>query len=337
MAAIHMTRIGAFGAAPLWLAANGCNVNRYLADFGLAAEKMVNPDDLIPLELSGEFVEEIERREGIDCFGLEVGQQAGVQDFGLYGKVLMQSLTLGGQLRKAVKNAPLLCPGFKPWLEPSPHDPDCVRFNSAIEMESGKVVSNEYSLQIFINLVRLAAGPEWRPKRVSLHSAVRNPSRFESLSDARIELNTKYTSFDIPKRLLQAPVSASRNSGAKDALTINELEVGAPAMDLLNSVRQTIQAGFGSRTPGIDSVAEMARISVSTLQRHLKAEGVTFAGLVDQARFEEARMILLQENRSVEEIARHLGYTKGTNFANAFHRWTGESPSHYRKARSNAE
>jgi AraC-like DNA-binding protein len=330
MAAIHMTRVGAFGAAPLWLAANGCNVNRYLEDFGIAAEKMVNADDLIPLELSGKFVEEIERREGIDCFGLEVGQHAGVQDFGLYGKILMQSLTLGDQLRKAVEHASLLCPGFKPWLEPSPHDPDCVRFNFAIEMESGKVVSNEYSLQIFINLVRLVAGPEWRPRRVSLHSAVRNPSRFESLSDARIELNTKYTSFDIPKRLLQAPVSAARDKGSEDAPMIGAFKAGAPGTDLVNSVRQAIQAGFGARTPGVNSVAEMARISVSTLQRHLKAEGVTYSGLVDQARFEEARMILLLENRSVEDIAHHLGYTDGSNFTHAFHRWNGQSPTHYR-------
>jgi AraC-like DNA-binding protein len=337
MATIHMTRIGGFRPAPLWLAANGCNVNRYLADFELAPEKLVNLDDLIPLELTGEFVEEIERREGIDYFGLEVGQGTGVQDIGLYGKVLMQSLTLGDLLRKAVKNASLISPGYKPWLEPSPHDPNCVRFNSASEMESGMVVCNEYSLQIFINLVRLVAGPEWRPRRVSLHSAVRNPSRFESLSDARIEFNTRYTSFDIPKRLLQTSVSSARNNGAKGAPTIDELEVGAPAMDLVASLRQTIQAGFGARTPRIDRVAEMARISVSTLQRHLKAEGVTFSELVDQARFEEARMILLRENRSVEDIAQHLGYTEGTNFAHAFHRWTGESPSHYRKARSHAE
>jgi hypothetical protein len=221
MPTIHLTRIGGFRPAPLWLAANGCDVNRYLADFELAPEKLVNLDDLIPLELTGKFIDEIERREGIDYFGLEVGQHTGVQDLGIYGKVLMQSLTLGDLLRKAVENASLLSPGFKPSLHPSPHDPDSVCFNSASEMESGMVVCNEYSLQIFINAVRLVAGPEWRPQRVSLHSAVRKSSRFESLSDARIELNTRYTSFDIPKRLLQTSVSSARNNGAKDAPTID--------------------------------------------------------------------------------------------------------------------
>jgi hypothetical protein len=216
MPTIHMTRIGGFRPAPLWLAANGCDVNRYLGDFELAPEKLGNPDDLIPLELTGKFIEEIERREGIDSFGLEVGRGTGVLDLGLYGKILMQSLTLGDLLRKAVKNASLISPGYKPCLEPSPHDPNSVRFNSASEMESGKVVSNEYSLQIFINLVRLVAGPQWRPRRVSLHSAVRNPSRIESLSDARIELNTRYTSFDIPKRLLQASMSPAREKGATE-------------------------------------------------------------------------------------------------------------------------
>jgi hypothetical protein len=145
MATIHMTRVGAFGAAPLWLAANGCNVNRYLADFGLAAENLVNLDDLIPLELTGKFIDEIERREGIGHFGLKVGQSTGVQDLGLYGKVLMQSLTLGDLLRKAVENASLISTGYKIWLEPSPDDPDCVRFHSASEMESGMVVCNEYT------------------------------------------------------------------------------------------------------------------------------------------------------------------------------------------------
>jgi AraC-like DNA-binding protein len=331
MATIHMTRIGGFRPAPLWLAANGCNVNRYLADFELAPEKLVNLDDLIPLELTGKFIDEIERREGIDYFGLEVGQGTGVQDIGLYGKVLMQSLTLGDMLRNAVKHASLISPGYKPWLEPSPHDPNCVRFNSASEMESGMVVCNEYSLQIFINAVRLVAGPEWRPQRVSLHSAVRNPSRFESLSDARIELNTKYTSFDIPKRLLQIPLSPARNNGAKDAPTINELEAGAPATDLVDSVRQTLRAGFGARIPGIESVSEMARISVSTLQRHLKTEGVTFLDLMDQVRFDEARALLRREKLPIEDIAHHLGYTDSTNFTHAFRRWSGESPSHYRR------
>ena len=72
-------------------------------------------------------------------------------------------------------------------------------------------------------------------------------------------------------------------------------------------------------------------MSERTMQRRLKAEGTTFAALVDEVRTDLAKMYLADDKLAVFEVAFLLGYSEPSAFNRAFKRWLGTSPTEYRQ------
>ena len=68
------------------------------------------------------------------------------------------------------------------------------------------------------------------------------------------------------------------------------------------------------------------------MKRRLAEEGTTFREVLHESLLERAKMQLLDRSTSVSEVATELGYSDLTNFSHAFKRWTGSSPSHFRRA-----
>lgn len=71
--------------------------------------------------------------------------------------------------------------------------------------------------------------------------------------------------------------------------------------------------------------------SRQTLYRHLKAEGVTFAHILDALRHRMALDYLSARKVSVNETAYLLGFSDPAAFSRAFKRWTGTSPREARR------
>jgi AraC-like DNA-binding protein len=89
-------------------------------------------------------------------------------------------------------------------------------------------------------------------------------------------------------------------------------------------------------SPDIRTVAEIARLSVRTLQRRLHDQGVTFAWVVAGARLAMAQQMLVDPARKVIDVALDLGYSDPAHFTRAFVRWTGLAPREFRRLRSTA-
>lgn len=87
---------------------------------------------------------------------------------------------------------------------------------------------------------------------------------------------------------------------------------------------------------GMDSVARSLGVSRPTLFRQLKAEGVTFAEVLDQLRHRLALSYLAGRKVSVNETAYLVGFSEPAAFSRAFKRWTGASPKTMKDARSKA-
>jgi len=83
--------------------------------------------------------------------------------------------------------------------------------------------------------------------------------------------------------------------------------------------------------PDIEEVARILNISSRTLRRRLKIEGSGFKELLQETRYELAKSYLVDTDIKIEEISDLLGYNDSGNFTNAFKRWSGCSPSNYRR------
>ena len=93
---------------------------------------------------------------------------------------------------------------------------------------------------------------------------------------------------------------------------------------------QRSQASQGSQT-SLTTIARALSVSPRTLQDRLTREGTSFAALTDDLRRERALALLSQPGLAITTIATRLGFATPSALTRAFRRWTGMSPSAYRR------
>jgi AraC-like DNA-binding protein len=97
-------------------------------------------------------------------------------------------------------------------------------------------------------------------------------------------------------------------------------------------VERHVEPLLASGTVRIESVARALGCSRQTLYRRLKAEGVTFAQLLDGLRRRLALRFVREQGLSVKEASWRLGFSEPAAFSRAFKRWTGRTPRAMRPA-----
>ena len=96
-------------------------------------------------------------------------------------------------------------------------------------------------------------------------------------------------------------------------------------------VVDSLKHRIGHSSLDIGVVAEDINLSKRTLQRRLQQQNISFAELRDQVRFHYSLDFLVKQHLSIDSISGTLDFSDRTSFTNAFKRWTGLSPSTFRK------
>ena len=104
------------------------------------------------------------------------------------------------------------------------------------------------------------------------------------------------------------------------------------ASGVVRRVRDAIEAELRGGSPRLESVARQLAMSPRTLQRRLSAEGVVFNDVLDQMRLRAAKTYLAKPDVAGAEVAYLLGFAEQSSFNHAFKRWTGRTPTEFRRA-----
>ncbi len=83
--------------------------------------------------------------------------------------------------------------------------------------------------------------------------------------------------------------------------------------------------------PNMEQAGKELGISVRTLRRRLGEEGSSYQTVFTAARRQAASSMLRNPDLSLQFIADELGFADATTFHRAFKRWTGCTPTEYRK------
>ncbi len=72
-------------------------------------------------------------------------------------------------------------------------------------------------------------------------------------------------------------------------------------------------------------------MSPRTLQRRLREQGVVFNDVLDAMRLRAAKSYLARGDVAGAEVAYLLGFAEPSSFNRAFKRWSGQTPTEYRR------
>ncbi|AEF53779.1 AraC family transcriptional regulator [Marinomonas posidonica] len=102
-------------------------------------------------------------------------------------------------------------------------------------------------------------------------------------------------------------------------------------ISVASDLRALLNRAFATGFPDINESAKSLHMSRRTLIRKLEKEGTSFQKIKDFMRQDRASYWLAQEGISVAVVAEKVGFSDAAVFARAFRRWTGLSPTDYRK------
>lgn len=130
--------------------------------------------------------------------------------------------------------------------------------------------------------------------------------------------------------LAALPSGSSELARRNDEVVIEHL-ARLDREDIVRQVESKILELLPTGDCSKDRIASLLHISRRKLHNKLEQKNTSYQEILENLRSDLARQYIGQKNISIIEITYLLGFTDTSNFARAFRRWTGVSPSQYRK------
>ncbi len=335
MSVIPLVRATAILPLVKFLDQMGAPSERFLQQAKLPIAALDDPEALVPLHRGFIFAESAARREGIELFGILAAQQAHVDDFGLFAKVARQSLTLYdflhtiSTLLTTAHNS-----GARVWIT---QKNDRVWFNHQYIYSANLDTQQAqyYACCIHLRIIQLVTGAGWYPTDVHFQAdKLRGLEDLEVFSQVKVHFNQPNNAIGFARSLLSLPLKQPLQDHLSNLHHHYELlKSSAPKADFIGSLKQLVRSHLEDGGLSITSAAEAAGLSTRSFQRRLAENGLSYSRLVDQVRFDLAMTWLRDPEVHLTDIAFELGYSEPATFTRAFQRWTGTSPSDYRRQR----
>ena len=330
MKTIPLTRARHAGNFVIALQDQGQPVEPYISRFKLLDNLVVNVggNSVMSAVTMLSFAERAALDTGIFDLGFFAGSVP-VQEYGEFGQHVAGAPNLYSAIKTFCNEVSNECSAAGYYLT---HDGISAWFcHSPIQGTPVLQLQHElYALMIMTQVIQLALGPGWRPRKIRIQSGSEaDLLGNEFLRNINIEFNARVTGVEFPVRAFTKPLKTSpttmlnaRNSDPARNLSTEPLEA-----------LYSLISGFmeSSINPSIEVAAEASGVSIRTLQRYLKSQSTSYSKLLDQVRLDVAMKLLADPKNSITDVTTELGYANIAHFSRAFKRLAGISPRSYRK------
>lgn len=316
------------------LGTQGLDLGPILKRTGLTPALVADPEARIPHHAVRAFCEEAVKATGDETFGLHIAEQVRPAVFDALGYVFRSSRTLGEGLHRFVQYH---------------------RFLDDVLTLQIETAGTEARITLH------TSDPDHLSRTVSefLLATVTRAARVET---GRADLDPVAVEFDFAapadtaehRRFFRAPL---RFGQPANTLVMHRRDLDVPFLHAEPELREVLERRVRdviAHLPPIDTVAARARaalreeleggkptaaevgrrlgLSERSLHRRLREEGMTLRTLLHDLRRDLSERYM-REGISINETAFLLGYSEASAFHRSFRRWTGRTPSAYRRDR----
>jgi AraC-like DNA-binding protein len=321
--------IRASGVTPLelWLQANGRPAETILLDAGLPASPSAEPNRLVSLHAYMRIIGRLSEAEGPD-FGIRLVTPEAFMQLGVPARAVLGSRTIREAL---VRNASTLHHhNSHAFMLVNPVSGG-VEVTEALPVAESALVHHQ-ALQYVAGLVScLGHFAMGRPLPMRLRifpHPVHGVEHLKPHLGADIEpLAQRTFRMWISDEVLETPLPWEPASDLPSGIGVGP----AAHPGLVDSARILIAGMLEDGLVTIDRLALCAAMSRRTMQRHLAAEGTSFAKLLDSVRADLALSSLSGSAESICEISRHVGYRTPSSLTRAVRRWSEANPREIRR------
>jgi AraC-like DNA-binding protein len=286
-----------------------------------------DPENFISYQSLGRIVGRVAEVLGRQHLGLMVGEINGLAQIGPVAEFAAHAPNVGAALKDFVEHMPMFDRGGMVSLV---SDKDTATFSFLIvepDVPAAEII-REGSVAIMVHVLRDLCGAGWEPDRVLFpHRARGSLQPYQKYFRAPVHFNASMAGCIFAARWLDQPVAkadpALRASLRQKAPSPTDGSFG----DLVRrEIQLTMPAGLAEA-----EVARKLDLDCSTLRRRLAREGESFRAIVQEIRYRLARQMIRESELTLAEIAAVLGFGELSVFSRAFRRWSGKTPSEWRR------
>lgn len=150
--------------------------------------------------------------------------------------------------------------------------------------------------------------------------------------DVTVHFNKPCNRLVLPRTILDTPFALADEQAKQ--LALKQCEERLKKLEKYKGfATQIYQILFQAdkEMPSIEGISVKLNMSSRTLRRKLEKEDLSFREILNQAKVDKA-IILMEKGKSISEAAYELGYDDPSNFARAFKRIKGLTPSAFLKS-----
>ena len=312
----------------------GYSAESLFSPFNYNNEQLAEPDFRIPLHVANEMVILARKMTGESSLGFHLGTQMRISIHGFIGYAIMTSNEITDALILANRFIQLRMP-FLQFHFSTFTDQVTLQLQCDIDIEP---LRTEISMALTFGVITMARALTGID---DLHGDIdfdfpkpegfdKYLSKFNAKNNIRFDQPHFIACFDkkyLGLKMVNADPIASQIAINQCESELSELgerrRISMRVRDILTHSEQHYLS--------IEHVADRLHMSDRTLKRQLAAEGTSFSTLVDEVRYRHATSLLSRTDYTLEQITDELGYSDVANFSRAFKRWSGRSPSSWRK------
>jgi AraC-like DNA-binding protein len=311
------------------------DIGPLLRKAGLTLQKIDNSSLRLSVKSQIAFLNLVAAGLGDELLGFNLARDFDLREIGTLYYIMASSETLGDALQRAARYSKITNEAVH--LKYQKSRDIVVRFEYIGVARHQDRHQIEFFMIALVRLVRHLSGHNLLPTRVTLthHRNGLHPA-FKSFFGHDIAFGS--TMDEIAFALAVQPMTLASADPFLNAMLVAQCE--QMHIDLMRpaALRANVENKIAPLLPhGKAQASEIAsRLGMSqrTLARRLAADGLSFAGILDEMKRDLAKRYLTEADLPITTIAWLLGYREVSAFTHAFKRWTGKTPKQTRIKRT---
>lgn len=309
----------------------GGDADGLLSEVGIDRALFEHPEAVIPPRAFQAALGLAARATGRDDFGLMLAKRRTLEMLGALGPLVGSAPRVGDALEQLFRLLPYgFSGGVRAYVER--RGPDAMLVGQVVLPDPPALDQQiDHLAGAAVGILRCLTYQDWRPEAVYLtRRKPASTATYEAFFAAPVLFGQEISGIAIRSNLLDTPI-AKANFDLNRVLYAHLTEQArSSGQGFAEMVRDRVWRGLSVGQHAALGIAADLGVSLRTFQRRLDREGVSFSDLLDQARFELARRLMIHSEASLTDIAAALGFAEPAVFSRFFRRQAGRTPSDWR-------